>query len=248
MGLTFLPFPVIGTPAVLPEGSPSPRLLRLPTPPGCLTPPPTKSPTTQINSIFLLVPVSCLGLPLTPHSLSILHISQSTLVNRPRFPPIRTLFVIVNNHPRVLSSMIPVLSNNEVCLPITHAPGLFLFHHHAPLSFETAPSAICGNGIRQHNKKRDAPPINPLRWVPWKHTPLGAVRFVGVPPRRQGDIPERGRKGFLQERRGEWPISERREPHNKRRRRSGDGSGPDKTHIEQDGWRSVELIHGKKGK
>ena len=58
----------------------------------------------------------------------------------------------------------------------------------------------------------------------------------------------REEKGVLQEKRGEWPIRERREPHNKRRRSCGDGRGLDKTNIEQDGWRSVELRHWKKGK
>lgn len=90
--------------------SPSPRLLPAPTIPGCLHNTPDVVPATHINSFFLLVPVSCLLHPSTPPFFGLHRHPQSTLVNWPRFTPIRTLFDIVNHHPRVLSSMIPVLS------------------------------------------------------------------------------------------------------------------------------------------
>ena len=91
--------------------SPSPRLLPAPTIPGCLHNTPDVVPATHKSIHF-----SC-WFPSRASCTPRLHLSLAFIVthNRhlstwPRFTPIRTLFDIVNHHPRVLSSMIPVLS------------------------------------------------------------------------------------------------------------------------------------------
>ena len=108
LGGSFLPRP--RHTAVLPEASTSPGRLHAPTHPGCLHRPPTTSVQHKINSIFLLVPVSCLR-----HS-----IDTAFLAHSPHFPidtcqdvpdsPQFARFLTSSTIPRVLSSMIPVLS------------------------------------------------------------------------------------------------------------------------------------------
>ena len=82
---------------------------------------PAQTSTNQFNFVF--GPVVCFTHSRSASS-SIPHRAQSTLVKTRLNAAQFARFLSTSTIPRVLSSMIPVLSNNEVCLPITRTPDL----------------------------------------------------------------------------------------------------------------------------
>ena len=165
---TFCPSP---SPPPCSRGSPSPRLLPAPTNPGCLNNTPDVVPDNTNQFIFSCwFPSRASCTPRHHLSLALLVTPNRHLSTWPRFPPIRTLFDIVNHHPpcpfvhdpRTIKTMRFVFPSLPRTFPNSSPPRPCLLRR-PRLQFEETASDT-------KNKKGDAPPINRLRWVPWKHS------------------------------------------------------------------------------